>query len=250
MNELQIIDERELLGVNFKVYGTFENPLFLAKDVAVWIDYTKKSNGSYDVNSMLRMVDEDEKLIRKIFVSGQNREMWFLTEDGFYEVCMQSTKPNAKIFKKEVKQILKTIRKTGNYISQNYINNNFIELEKEKIKIEKSKILKELSQSISNEKYKETLTIYSANALYDTPILQLPAIERKSYSAGELSQIIMNDYGIKISSKRIGMIANENNLKTKENGYYAYDKSKHSNKQVESFRYYENVINEIMKYIN
>lgn len=118
-NELQVIDEREILGKQFRVYGDFENLLFLAKDVAEWIDYSKKSNGSYDVNSMLRMVDEDEKLVRKIFVSGQNRNMWFLTEDGFYEVCMQSTKPNAKIFKKEVKKILKTIRKTGMYMTDN-----------------------------------------------------------------------------------------------------------------------------------
>ena len=118
-NELTVIDEREILGKLFRVYGDFENLLFLAKDVAEWIDYNKKSNGSYDVNSMLRMVDEDEKLMRKIFVSGQNREMWFLTEDGFYEVCMQNTKPNAKIFKKEVKKILKTIRKTGMYMSDN-----------------------------------------------------------------------------------------------------------------------------------
>ena len=118
-NELQVIDEREILGKQFRVYGDFENLLFLAKDVAEWIDYSKKSNGSYDVNSMLRMVDEDEKLVRKISVSGQNRNMWFLTEDGFYEVCMQSTKPNAKIFKKEVKKILKTIRKTGMYMTDN-----------------------------------------------------------------------------------------------------------------------------------
>ena len=118
-NELQVIDEREILGKRFRVYGDFENLLFLAKDVAEWIDYSKKSNGSYDVNSMLRMVDEDEKLMRKIFVSGQNRNMCFLTEDGFYEVCMQSTKPNAKIFKKEVKKILKTIRKTGMYMTDN-----------------------------------------------------------------------------------------------------------------------------------
>ena len=118
-NELQVIDEREILEKQFRVYGDFENLLFLAKDVAEWIDYSKKSNGSYDVNSMLRMVDEDEKLVRKISVSGQNRNMWFLTEDGFYEVCMQSTKPNAKIFKKEVKKILKTIRKTGMYMTDN-----------------------------------------------------------------------------------------------------------------------------------
>jgi toxin-antitoxin system, toxin component, bro family len=115
MNELQVIDEREILGKRFRVYGDFENLLFLAKDVAEWIDYAKTSNGSYDVSNMLKTVDEDEKTIRKIFVSSKMRNMWFLTEDGFYEVCMQSTKSNAKIFKKEVKKILKTIRKTGKY---------------------------------------------------------------------------------------------------------------------------------------
>ncbi|WP_315345016.1 phage antirepressor [Leptotrichia wadei] len=118
-NELQVIDEREILGKRFRVYGDFENLLFLAKDVAEWIDYAKTSNGSYDVSNMLKTVDEDEKTIRKIFVSSKMRNMWFLTEDGFYEVCMQSTKPNAKIFKKEVKKILKTIRKTGMYMTDN-----------------------------------------------------------------------------------------------------------------------------------
>lgn len=119
MNELQVIDKREILGKQFRVYGDFENLLFLAKDVAKWIDYAKTSNGSYDVSNMLKTVDEDEKTIRKIFVSSKMRNMWFLTEDGFYEVCMQSTKPNAKIFKKEVKKILKTIRKTGMYMTDN-----------------------------------------------------------------------------------------------------------------------------------
>ena len=33
-SELKIIDERELLGKQFKIYGDLENPLFLAKDVA------------------------------------------------------------------------------------------------------------------------------------------------------------------------------------------------------------------------
>ena len=41
--------------------------------------------------------------------------MWFLTEDGVYEVLMQSRKPIAKQFKKEVKKILKEIRTTGEY---------------------------------------------------------------------------------------------------------------------------------------
>ena len=115
MNELKVIEEREVLGKEFRIYGDFENPLFLAKDVAEWIDYAKTSQGYYDVSNMLKMIDNEEKLLRKIFVSGQNREMWFLTEDGLYEVLMLSTKPIAKEFKKQVKEILKTIRKTGSY---------------------------------------------------------------------------------------------------------------------------------------
>lgn len=63
----------------------------------------------------MRNVDKEEKLTQTLFVSGQGREYWFLTEDGLYEVLMQSRKPKAKEFKKEVKKILKSIRKTGGY---------------------------------------------------------------------------------------------------------------------------------------
>lgn len=109
MNELQVIKEQEVLGKDFKVYGSVDEPLFLAKDVANWIEHS-------DVSMMLKKIDEDEKLLQRLFVSGQNREMWFLTENGLYEVLMQSRKPIAKQFKKEVKKILKQIRQTGGYI--------------------------------------------------------------------------------------------------------------------------------------
>lgn len=74
------------------------------------------------MDRMLQSVDEDEKT--KIFypahnlggVLQANTEYWFLTEDGLYEVLMQSRKPKAKEFKKEVKKILKSIRKTGGYV--------------------------------------------------------------------------------------------------------------------------------------
>lgn len=112
MNQIKLIDEREVLGKQFKVYGDIENPLFLAKDVAEWIEHS-------DVSTMTRAIDDSEKLIQTIFVSGQNREVLMLTEDGLYEVLMQSRKPIAKQFKKEVKVILKSIRKNGAYMTEN-----------------------------------------------------------------------------------------------------------------------------------
>ena len=103
MNEVIIINEQEVLGKQFKIYGTFEEPLFLAKDVAEWIEHSDRSK-------MLRNVDEDEKVKNIVLTPGGNQEMWFLTEDGLYEVLMQSRKPIAKQFKKEVKKILKALR--------------------------------------------------------------------------------------------------------------------------------------------
>ena len=97
MNNLQVINQQEILGKDFKIYGTLESPLFLAKDVAEVIEHS-------DVSKMVKTVDEDEKLIRTLFVSGQNRELWFLTEYGLYEVLMQSRKPIAKQFKKQIRR--------------------------------------------------------------------------------------------------------------------------------------------------
>lgn len=87
--------------------------MFLAKDVAEWIDYSKSN-----VSKLVDVVDENEKVRNIITTPGGNQESWFLTEDGLYEVLMQSRKPIAKAFKKEVKEILKSIRKHGAYMTE------------------------------------------------------------------------------------------------------------------------------------
>lgn len=140
MGELKVIDERIVLEKEFRIYGTVENPLFLAKDVANWIEHSKTS-------MMLDGIDEDEKLRETIFTSGQRREMWFLTEDGLYEVLMQSRKPIAKQFKKKVKEILKSIRKHGMYATDDLLNDPDLMIKAaSKIKEEREGRLKAESQ--------------------------------------------------------------------------------------------------------
>lgn len=107
--KIEVLKSTEVLGKELNVYGSIEEPLFLAKDVATWIGHTNPA-------SMLQSIDEDEKLIETMFISGQGREVWFLTEYGLYEVLMQSRKKIAKQFKKEVKKILKEIRQNGGYL--------------------------------------------------------------------------------------------------------------------------------------
>lgn len=95
------------------MFGTPENPKFLAEDVAVWIDYDVSS-----INKMLNSVDENEKALGTFFrEDGSTHKQWLLTEDGLYEVFMQSRKPIAKEFKKRVKQMLKEMRRYGFTVS-------------------------------------------------------------------------------------------------------------------------------------
>ena len=109
--EISIVSRSNFMGQEVDVYGTAEEPLFLAKDVAKWI-------GHSDVSMMMRNVDEDEKVTSNVCTPGGIQNAWFLTEDGLYEVLMQSRKPIAKQFKKGVKDILKTIRRTGEFKAQ------------------------------------------------------------------------------------------------------------------------------------
>lgn len=108
---LQVLNQSELCGRQFTVYGTAEQPLFLAKDIAEVIEHT-------NVTKMTLALDPDEKLIARANDSlGRENAATFLTEDGLYEVLMQSRKPIAKEFKKGVKTILKEIRTKGGYIA-------------------------------------------------------------------------------------------------------------------------------------
>lgn len=175
--EIKIIDEREVLGKHFRVYGDIENPLFLAKDVANWIGY-EISN----VSKMVKNVDDDEKIITRI----NNTSATFLTEDGLYEVLMLSRKPIAKQFKKEVKKILKQIRLTGGTViedrEEEFINNYFTsfsddvkkamvldlrnQMKKYKVELEeKTKIIKQIEISENSMLVRDVAKIASKNGI-------------------------------------------------------------------------------------
>ncbi|WP_434799766.1 BRO-N domain-containing protein [Terrisporobacter vanillatitrophus] len=81
------IDERQVLGKEFRIYGTKESPLFLAKDVANWIEHS-------NTRMMLKSIDEEERVcVNNPYALKGQQEQWFLTEGGLYEVLMQSRKP-------------------------------------------------------------------------------------------------------------------------------------------------------------
>jgi phage regulator Rha-like protein len=87
-----------------------------------------------------------------------------------------------------------------------------------------------------SKEYVQVLQSKATEIVTGKAMLPLPTLERKTYSATEIGQ------KLGISANKVGKLANEYNLKTEEYGKLFHDKSKYSNKEVESFRYYEDVI--------
>lgn len=102
----EIIKTEQVLGQTMNVYGTIENPVFVARDVADWIGHTQPSR-------MVEALDEDEKGMSTIHTLGGPQEVLIITEYGLYEILMLSRKPIAKQFKKEVKKVLSELRRHG-----------------------------------------------------------------------------------------------------------------------------------------
>ncbi len=86
-----------------------QNPYFVAKDICKALSLT-------DTGKTVERLDEDEKLMRTLFVSGQNRPIWLVNESGLYALIFQSRKQEAKAFRKWVTgEVLPSLRRTGTY---------------------------------------------------------------------------------------------------------------------------------------
>ena len=87
-----------------------------------------------------------------------------------------------------------------------------------------------------SKEYVQVLQSKATEIVTGETLLPLPVVERKTYSATEIGK------ELGISANKVGIIANKYNLKTEEYGKLFHDKSKYSSKEVESFRYYDNII--------
>lgn len=196
--EVQVLEnEVTLMGKTFNVYGTLEEPLFRAKDVADWIEHS-------DVHKMVQSVDEDEKVRNNIPTLGGNQEAWFLTENGVYEVLMLSRKPVAKEFKKEVKKMLHALRtKKATLMPTNFADALEAYAKEVRAREEAQQALfAETQQKLAALEQKE-----KAEAETERIIQYNKNFHSHLYTATDLAKMLgTNPY-------RIGKIANEHHLK-------------------------------------
>ena len=176
-NELQIFNYAEQHQIRTTLIDG--EAWFVAKDVCDVL-------GLADVTSALRVLDEDEKLVRKISGAGQIREMATVSEPGLYKLIMRSTKPQAKDFTRWVTHtVLPSIRETGMYVT--------------------NKVIARLEQEVRELRAKVE-EMYPINVLGNTVLAQKGAVSFKD-GATFLSQ-----HGIEIGQNRLFRYCREQKL--------------------------------------
>lgn len=223
---------------------------FVGKDIAEMLGYSNARN------AVVNHVDSDDKLRTQIEYAGQRREVSLINESGLYSLILSSKLPAAKDFKRWVtSEVLPSIRKTGNYkIQSSRVTPEELEVRKieaqanlNATRSEQSKLLLSIADTVSNELYKETLKSVAVATLTGKEYLPLPKVECNYHTTTDLASILSKKFNRKVSANIVGRLTTKNNLKTEEYAVKVWDKARFSNKQIESYRYKDSVIEPLCK---
>ena len=175
---------------------------------------------------------------------GETRPCYLLTRKGCDMVANKMTGEKGVLFTaayvtkfEEMERTIKTGSKPLPAVKQKEIEARYNNSLARKANV----LLKIASSPEVNPRYRQILQAQASAIVAGKPLLPLPEVEQKTYSAEEIGKMLG------ISANMVGRLAKQHNLKTEQYGKWYHDKSKYSCKEVESFRYYESVIPELEK---
>ena len=108
-NNIQIFNNEELGTI--RIVGTSDAPQFCLSDICKIL--------GLQAAAVTRRLEKDVISSHTLLTSGGYQVLNFVTEDGLYDVILDSRKPEAKRFRKWVtSEVLPTIRKHGAYMTK------------------------------------------------------------------------------------------------------------------------------------
>lgn len=233
MNELQLINE------NGKIYVD-------SRQVAEMIgkrhaDLMRSIDGYIEILGQNAKLRSDNFFVKSSYQAGTGKTYpcYKLTRKGCDMVANKLTGEKGVLFTAEYVTRFEEMEKQLNQISETKITEyqqKELEIRENEAKAKVAELWIKLGDRTNIPEYRQITDSYASLALAGKPVLPLPEVKEKTYSAGEIGKILG------VSANKIGRLANEFNLKTEKYGKYFYDKSQYSNKEVESFRYYNSTI--------
>ena len=231
MNDLMIFNNPEFGEIrSVEIKG---EAWLVGTDVAQALGYDKPTD------AVRKRVDAEDRGVSKMETPSGKQEMTIINESGLYSLVLGSKLPGAKKFKRWVtSEVLPAIRKTGRYEAKPMTDYQqmMADTRRRNARVQSARILTQLAKQYQGTTYEQVLNAHATKELTGEYLLPLPKLEAKTYSAEDIGNMLG------VSSNKVGRLANANGLKRKEYGAWFNDKAKGHNKEIQCFRYYEDVI--------
>lgn len=162
----------------------------------------------------------------------------FIPENIFYRLAMKAKNEAAEAFQAKIAdEVIPSIRRFGFYSAgQNELGKDVVEARLKEARAHTANILTDLARKYQGTTYEQILNAYATRELTGEFLIALPQLKERTYSAGEIGTMLG------ISGNKVGHLANRNGLKTDKYGAWFNDKARGHSKEVQSFRYFENVL--------
>lgn len=245
MNELKIFENAEFGRMRSIIKDS--EILFVGKDVAELLGY------SDTFGALKKHVDEEDKTTLPIQQSGSNYKTTatIINKSGLFSLILSSKLPAAKKIKHWVtSEVLPSIRKTGSYGTEIKAKEMEAKLNNSQARLNNSRsrmaaLILRCATNTKSEAYKEICNKNAIDVLAGKEVMPILEVQKCTLSAEEVGK------QLGISATMVGRIANKYNLKTAKYGKWFHTTCKNNSKrEVDSFRYFPNAVEEIREIIN
>lgn len=243
MNELQIFSNPAFGEI--RTLEEHGKPLFCGSDIAKALGYSNSRDAlSRHCKGVVKRDGVSQTTNQHGTTTQQKTLMSFIPEGDVYRLITHSKLPAAEQFEHWVfDEVLPALRQSGTYsvtpekkaIAEAKLNNSRARLASMWLKV----------GALTTPEYKQVCASYASAALSGgKEVIALPEAHEKLYTATEIGAM----FGV--SSQRIGLLSTEHSMKTDEFGKWFYDKSRYSNKQVQTFKYNEKAVKRFAELLN
>lgn len=229
-------------GNEMNIYQNEQNEVFMTREqVGQALEY------SDPIRAISKLHERHKERLNRFSVvtkltttDGKSYDTTIYNEKGIYEIIRHSKQPKADAFYDWVYDLLSKLRKGEYQVVQPQTEQDKLKIQQQRAeamllnaRTRQAKLILDMKKNNTLSPVAvELLGINALEVLTDKDTDYRPQVE-KTYTATEIGK------ELGITANKVGRIANANNLKTEEYGIEVLDKSRHSNKQVSTFRYNE-----------
>lgn len=243
MNELILVKSEHFGQVETDIYSNGSDMFMTISQLAACLEYSDKKQVEKLIERNPYLKEKEFSFIQEVPPrTGGTQKTRIFTEDGIYEVTMLSKQPKARQFRCLDSQHLKSLALwTNKTCRDERLPTDDGRDRRQNLAVQRARILNQIAAEYEGTTYKQVLQAHATKELTGEYLLPLPKLEAKTYSAQEVGDILG------ISANQVGRLANQNHLKDPGHGQWFKDKSPYGNKEVSTFRYYENTVDALRK---